>query len=322
MHVRRIAPSALTLAALVTGCTHSAGHADAPSPTTKPAVWTQQTFASPDEAATALADAARAHDTAALARMLGPEGQDLVYSGDPVADQHNRDWLVQAYDEHHDLSPNGDGSQTLELGDSLWPMPIPLVRTDDGRWRFDTTAGRDEILNRRIGKNELAAIQVCHAIVDAQQEFAMADPDHDGVPAYAERFASHPGKKDGLYWPAAANEHPSPLGQLFADAADDGYGSTTQSAIGPRRPYHGYYYRMLKAQGPGAPDGARDYRVDGHMIGGFGVVAWPADYGNSGVMTFIVNQDGVIYQRNFGDNTSSIVRAMSTFDPSGWTEVK
>jgi len=322
MHIDRLGRAALTLTALVAGCTHSGEHATAPSVPVAPAEQAQQTFPTPDAASAALVDASRSDDTVALARILGPGGPELVSSGDPVADRNNRSWFVQAYDQHYDLAPNGDGSETLELGDSRWPMPIPLVKTNDGAWRFDTTAGHDEILNRRIGKNELAAIQVCRAIVDAQQEYAMTDPDHDGIPAYAERFASHPGKKDGLYWPAAANEPRSPLGQLFATAADDGYGSTTQSAIGPRRPYHGYFYRMLKSQGPGAPDGARDYRVDGHLIGGFAAVAWPAKYGDSGVMTFIVNQDGVIYQRNFGDNTDSIARAMSEYDPNGWTEVK
>jgi len=316
----------LTIAGLLSaGCSHNgattvadptASIPAAATPASRPA---QETFATPQAAVDALVGASRGGDSGAMVRLLGPDAQDVVYSGDPVADQNGQQWFVQSYDANHDLVANSDSSEILELGDAHWPMPIPIVRGTDGTWRFDTAAGRDEILNRRIGRNELAAIQVCHAIVDAQQEYAMADPDHDGVPAYAERFSSHAGKKDGLFWPAANGEGPSPLGSLFADAADDGY-STTQTAIGPRRPYHGYFYRILKEQGPGAAGGARDYRVDGHMIGGFGVVAWPADYGNSGVMTFIANQEGVIYQRNFGDQTESIARSMKAFDPTpDWT---
>ena len=204
----------------------------------------------------------------------------------------------------------------LVIGDNDWPFPIPLVRKDE-KWSFDTKAGLDEILRRRIGRNELSAIQVSLAYVEAQNEYASLDPDGLGPRIYAERILSRPGKKDGLYWPTAEGEEPSPLGDLAAQAPP--------RAIGPAKqptPYHGYYYRILTRQGAGAPGGAYDYVVNGKMIGGFALVAYPAQYGNSGIMTFIVNQDGTVFQKDLGERTERIGRKVETFDPdAGWQKV-
>jgi hypothetical protein len=199
-------------------------------------------------------------------------------------------------------------------------MPVPIVKEND-KWRFDADAGREEIINRRIGRNELNVIEVCRAFVDAQQDYALANPNGSAVNEYARQFISDPGKKNGLYWPTAAGEAPSPLGPFVAEAVEQGYTAEVNKTDEPR-PYHGYCYHMLKSQGPGAPGGgAMDYIVNGRMIGGFAAVAYPADYGNSGIMTFIVNQQGVVYQKDLGDDTVKIARAMETFDPAGWQAV-
>ena len=269
----------------------------------------QEQFGTPEAAVEALVTAARSEDGAAILKVLGPDGKPIVSSGDPVADSNIRQDFVSAYDAKHTIEMEGDGTQTLIIGEDDWPFPIPLINTA-GRWQFDTNEGLDEILRRRIGRNELSTIQVSLAYVQAQNEYASLDPAGQGRGVYAQRIVSRPGKKDGLYWPTAEEEEPSPLGDLAAQAAAEGYktGST-------RIPYHGYYYRILTRQGAGASGGAYDYLAKGKMIGGFALIAYPAEYGNSGIMTFIVNQDGTVFQKDLGDRTEKIARRIETFDP-------
>ncbi|HEX3357694.1 MAG TPA: DUF2950 domain-containing protein [Tepidisphaeraceae bacterium] len=280
----------------------------------------QATFPSPNDAVDAMVKASRAHDTSALHHIFGPDGDSLISSGDKVADNNALDRFVSSYDEKHQLVPSGSGNMTLVLGKNDWPMPIPLVQAEaQSRWRFDTAAGKDEILNRRVGNNELAAMQICQAIVDAQIEYAQRDPDGDGVPEYAQRFHSELGKKNGLYWETKAGEPDSPLGPLVTDAAEESY---THVPSPRSQPYHGYYFHILKSQGPHAPGGAMDYIINGNMVGGFGLIAYPADYGNSGVMTFLTNHTGVIYQQDLGDDTEKTAKAIKSYDPGpGWTVV-
>jgi hypothetical protein len=282
----------------------------------------QATFSSPEKAADKLIVAMRNNDTKTLGSLFGPDSDELIYSGDSVADRQRFQKFVAAYDQRHRLEMDKDAAVTLIVGSKDWPCPIPIVQGEDDKWYFDTDAGREEILNRRIGENELNVIEVCRAIVDAQKEYALMDPDKDGVPEYARQFGSNPGKKNGLFWPAASGEVQSPLGQFVADAVAEGYGET-KSEAGKLRPYHGYCYRMLTAQGPGAQGGAADYIVNGRMIGGFAVVAFPAEYASSGVMSFIVNQKGTVYQMDLGDNTRDLAMKMQAFDPAGgWQPVQ
>jgi len=277
----------------------------------------QKTYATPEEAVAALVAAAKADDTGALLEILGPDAKPLITSGDPVADETTRARFVQSYDEAHEIVPGPDDTKVLQTGKDQWPLALPLANTAKG-WRFDTAAGKDEILTRRIGKNELATIQTCLAYVDAQREYYDRNPQGDALPQYAQHAASSQGKKDGLYWDTGEGEPPSPLGELFASARGQGY----KPGEGKPAPYHGYYYRILKAQGPNAPGGAYDYVVRGKMIGGFALVAYPAEYGSSGVMTFIVNHDGVVYEKDFGPDTTKVAQAMKTFDPDDtWTKI-
>ena len=276
-----------------------------------------RSFASPEQAVTTLVDAIKAGNQKALLDMLGPEGRSLVYSGDPVADRNTMQRFVAEYDRAHRLEAGG-GKIILYVGQDDYPLPIPVV-PDGTVWRFDTRAGKEEILNRRIGKNELEAIQVCLAYVDAQREYYAEDRNADGLREYATRFASTPGKHDGLYWGTTPGERPSPLGPLVASARAEGY---RRGQGGAPVPYHGYYYRILTAQGPEAPGGAYDYTTRGHMIGGFALVAFPARYGVSGVMTFIVNHEGIVYQKDLGANTAAIARGLRLFNPgAGWKKV-
>jgi hypothetical protein len=219
---------------------------------------------------------------------------------------------VAKADEGKKVVKEGDARAILVVGKDEWPLPIPIVKQDSG-WHFDTKAGAQEIVDRRIGANELNAIEVCRAYVDAQTDYAMKDRNNDGFKEYAQKFVSSPGKHDGLYWPAQAGEEESPMGPLAASARAEGYGST--HVEGKRTPYYGYYYRILKAQGKSAPGGAVDYVVKGHMIGGFALVAFPAEYGVSGIMSFIVSYDGVVYQKDLGPSTAKIAGAMTRFDP-------
>jgi hypothetical protein len=277
----------------------------------------QEQFGTPEAAVEVLVTAARSEDEAAILKVLGPDGKAIVSSGDPVADSNIWQNFVTAYDAKHTIEREGDGTQTLVIGNDYWPFPIPLVNKA-GQWQFDTKAGLDEILRRRIGRNELSAIQVSLAYVQAQNEYASLDPAGLGRGVYAQRIVSRPGKKDGLYWPTAAGEEPSPLGELAAQAAAEGYkaGSTPI-------PYHGYYYRILTRQGATAPGGAYEYLAKGKMIGGFALIAYPAEYGNSGIMTFMVNQDGTVFQKDLGVRTERIARSIETFNPdAGWQKVE
>jgi hypothetical protein len=272
----------------------------------------QASFETPEAAVTALVEALRAEALSHLETILGAESEDILDSGDAVADRNGRQRFVGHYDAKHRIERTGDRTAVLHVGEADWPLPIPVVKGDGG-WVFDTEAGRQEILNRRIGRNELAVIQVCLALADAQREYARTDWDGDGVLAYARRFRSEPGRKDGLFWKVEAGGTPSPLGPLVANAVAEGYGA--RAAEGEREPYHGYHYRILERQGPNAPGGAFEYVVREKMIGGFAYVAWPADYGVSGVMTFTVNHDGVVYQKDLGDDTAKLAQEMQAFDP-------
>lgn len=268
----------------------------------------QQSYESPDEAVAALVEAARSGSAEMLLTVLGPDSEDIVSSGDDVADAAGREKFVQAYDAHHAIEPEGNDKAELIIGEEEWPFPIPVVRENDV-WVFDAEAGRDEILARRIGRNELNAVQAVLAYVDAQNEYAEAARTNDRIAVYAQRIVSQPGKKDGLYWPAVLGGK-SPLGELVAKAAAEGYG-----AGGGRAPFHGYYYKVLTRQGDSAPGGGYDYLAGDKMIGGFALVAYPAEYGNSGIMTFLVNHDGVVFQKDLGAQTSQIAKGMTEFNP-------
>lgn len=276
----------------------------------------QDTFPSPQDAVDALIAAVKADDVRAIVHVLGPEGRELASSGDPVADAATREKFASAYDESHEVQTEGERA-TLILGNDAYPFPIPLI-AHASEWRFDTEAGAEEILDRRIGENELAVVEVMRAYVDAQREYAEADRDGKGV-QYARHILSRPGLKDGLYWPTDEGEPESPLGPLIADARSEGYSAKRKTRPSP---YHGYVFRILTEQGKDAEGGARDYIVRGRMIGGFGLVATPADYANSGVKTFIVNQEGRVFEKDLGDNTARLARRIDAFNPdSSWTAV-
>ncbi len=280
----------------------------------------QMQFASPTVAVETLVKAAREGDTAGLLGILGPAGKNLIYSGDPVADKLGREKFVAKYDAAHKIVRQDDATAILHIGEEDWPFAIPIVKAGDG-WRFDTRKGAQEILTRRIGRNELNAIEVCRAYVDAQREYASVDRNGDGVLEYAQKFMSSPGRHDGLYWDVEGGGEASPMGPLVASARAEGYDGGEPH--GQRAPYHGYYYKILARQGAAALGGAFDYVVNGRMIGGFALVAFPAKYGNSGIMTFIVNQRGVVYQKNLGPDTAAIARRMTTFNPDlTWTTVR
>jgi len=280
----------------------------------------QKTFRSPEEAVKALAEAVKGNETKELLAIFGPSGRELISSGDEVADKTGRERFIKAYEEMNKLVNEKDARVILHVGDGDWPFPVPIIKKGD-YWIFDTMAGKGEILDRRIGRNELNAIQVCLAYVDAQREYAMKDRDTDKLPEYAQKFVSDGGKKNGLYWEAKEGEPQSPLGPLMAKATKEGY--TGKKSGGKRSPYHGYYYRILKAQGKTARGGEYDYIVKGKMIGGFALVAYPAEYGNSGIVTFIVNQDGVVYEKDLGKDTEKIATAMKKFDPEKtWKKVE
>jgi len=276
----------------------------------------QKSFESLDDAVNALIGAFRADDRKALMEILGPKGGPVISSGDKVADRAAYQRFVASYDRAHRLE-GGGGKVVLYVGDDDYPVPIPLV-PDGPRWYWDTDAGDDEILFRRVGRNELSTIEVCLAYVDAQREYYSRDRGA-GMLEYAQRLESTRGKRDGLYWETKPGERPSPLGPLVAEARAAGY---TKPEPGKRMPYHGYLYRPLHAQGPDAPGGAYDYVVKGHMIGGFALVAYPATYAVSGVTTFIVSHDGNVYQKDLGPRTAQIASAMKTFNPDKtWTKI-
>jgi hypothetical protein len=268
----------------------------------------QQTFKSAEAAADALVTAARAGNRQRVIAVLGPGSAELVSSGDPVQDEETRKEFVAAYDVKHTINREDGKPATLVIGRDDFPFPIPLVEKN-GSWSFDTEAGREEILARRIGRNELAAIQIALAFYDAENEYADMMPKMDGLSVYARRIVSQPGKKDGLYWPAAQGEPESPIGEAVADASQRGY------RVGKGEPYYGYRFKVLTRQGPAAPGGELDYIIDGKMVGGFGLVAWPAEYGNSGIATFMINHRGDVYERDLGPDTQKIASGMTRFNP-------
>jgi len=270
----------------------------------------QRSFSSPQQAVASLLEALKAENDSELLAILGSNADDLVYSGDDVADRNGRERFVRAYAEKNRIEQKSPDRAILIVGGKDYPFPIPIVR-EGNVWLFDTSAGREEILTRRIGRNELHTIEVMHEYVDAQREYACRKSNREGE--FAQRFASTPGKKDGLYWPADEGAEESPFGPLIAQATDEGYTGGLDEE--PPEPFHGYLFKILKAQGPHADGGAFDYVVDGKMALGFAAVAYPARYGASGIMTFLVNQAGVIYEKDLGPDTDDIAARMTSFDP-------
>jgi hypothetical protein len=300
---------AVMIAALTTVVFARLSYADEP----------QKTFNTPGEAVNAVILATKNNNDKELLAIFGSASKDILYSGDAVMDEQRREKFLKAYDEKNSLVAE-DENMILVIGANDWPYPIPLVKKDNG-WFFDTEKGKDEILSRRIGKDELSAVQVCLSIVDAQREYAIKNNNGRGVHEYAQKFISDEGKKNGLYWLAEEGEEPSPLGPAVAKARDEGY-KARKPGEGPT-PFHGYFYRILEAQGKNAPGGAYEYIVSGRMIGGFAVVAYPDKYGDSGVMTFIVNHDGIVYQKDLGENTGSIAKTMAEYDPDeSWKKIE
>ncbi len=269
----------------------------------------QKTFGTPEAAVESLVKALRDHNKKEIVVIFGPGSETLVSSGDPVDDRERREKFVRLYGEKNRMETVRDGKIILIVGNNDWPFPIPIVKTGTS-WRFDTNTGKEEILHRRIGENELGAIQTCLAIVDAQREYAVMDRDGDGLLAYAQKFVSTKGKKDGLYWEVTPGEKQSPLGPLVAKARGEGYLKGEKPA-----PYNGYFYRILTAQGSSARGGEYSYLAKGKMVGGFAIVAYPATYAASGVKTFIVNHEGVVYEKDLGPKTVKLAKTMKEFNP-------
>ena len=271
-------------------------------------------YASPEDAVEDFVGAVRNDDSGELVRVFGRDSKRLFTSEDPVADKNMRQDFLQLYDEKHELQPDGESRRILVVGADSWPMPIPLVKSVAG-WTFDTKAGLEEIINRRVGRNELSAIQTCLAVGDAERDYYRDDHDGDNIFEYAQTFRSDPGKKNGLYWAVADGEPQSPIGELVATAQGEGYGKEDTA-------YHGYRYKILKSQGPAAPGGGYDYMVRDNQIGGFAVVAFPADYDDTGVMTFMMSHEGTVYQKDLGEHTEDEVQKLTSFNPEGWEKVE
>jgi hypothetical protein len=285
----------------------------------KPEKQSVKTFASADEASSALLAAAKSGDVNALLAIFGPDSKEAIASGDAVPDKKSAEEFATGYEAMHRWRKMPDGSQVLLVGADNFAFPIPLKKNEHGQWFFDTAAGKDEILSRRVGRNELAIIETCKALADAQAEYFSQVHNGETTKQYAMKFISDPGKQNGLYWKPTEGQPESPLGPLAANAASDGYAAKPE---GPTN-FHGYYFRMLKGQSDKAPGGAKEYVADGKSAGGFAFAAYPAEYGNSGVMTFIINQDGVLLQKDLGKTSTELVTAMSQFDPdSGWVIVE
>jgi hypothetical protein len=270
----------------------------------------QKAFGLPEEAMKTLVETVKTGDTKGIMAILGPEGEDIISSGDEVADKNAREQFVKAYQEKVDFVREKEDRVSVILGNDYWPFPIPIMKKDEG-WVFDTKAGREEVLNRRVGRNELNTIQVCLAYVEAQREYASTDRERDGIIQYAQKVWSDTDRRNGLYWEAGEGEVPSPLGPLVAQAAMKGYTKKGDKPI----PYHGYYFKILKGQGPNAPGGPYSYVINGHMVAGFALVVWPAEYGVSGVMTFFVNQNGIVYEKDLGPRTHETVKGMTRYNP-------
>lgn len=271
-------------------------------------------FASAEDAVAALIEAGRQGDTARLQALFGPGAEAIVSSGDEIADRTAREGFLAQYDAKHALVPEGEERVTLQVGGDDWPFPVPVVRRD-GVWYFDGAEGADEIVYRRIGRNELGAIAVSRGYVEAQNEYAAMDHDGEGAGVYAQKLVSDPGTQNGLYWESAEGEPESPVGPFVANAAAEGYRASSGE-------YHGYRYRPLFRQTDNASGGALDYFDKGVLKNGFALIAWPAEYAASGVMTFIINHDGVVFQKDLGENTDAAVGAIDTYDPdSTWVAV-
>jgi Protein of unknown function (DUF2950) len=285
----------------------------------KPAKPAYQMFASPDDAGNGLLMAAKSGDPNAVIAVFGPDSKDIVMTGDPVQDKNTTDQVIAAYNVMHRWRKMPDGSQTLLLGADNFPFPIPLKKNAAGQWYFDVAAGREEILMRRIGRNELAVMDVCNALVDAEAEYFSMRHDDGSTGQFAAKFISDSGKQNGLYWESPEGQPKSPLGPMAVYATTEGYNVKPDAHV----PFHGYYFRMLTQQGSNAPGGAKDYVVNGKMTGGFAFVAYPAEYRNSGVMTFIINQDGVLLQKDLGTATTQTAAAMTEFNPDqSWTPAR
>ena len=294
------------------------GCATQKAPVTAPAA--QMTFTSAEEAKNALIAAVQERNPGKVEAIFGPDSKELVRSGDEVADRATRDRFLQAVGEKADLVAAGEDRAILHIGKEDWPFPIPIVKGETG-WRFDTPAGKEELLNRRIGRNELFTIEFCRAYVQAQNEYAAKDRDGNGVKEFAQKFRSSEGKRDGLYWAAAEGEAESPLGPLAAAAIHEGYGQKP-NPTGQPQPFHGYFFKILTAQGKDAPGGAKSYIVNGHMTGGFALVAYPVQYGSTGIMTFMVNQQGIVFQKDLGEKTAETIKGMTQYDPNdSWQPV-
>jgi hypothetical protein len=279
----------------------------------------QRTFPTPDEAARALNDAARASGDDTLVALFGAAGQDLIDTSDPTTSRHNREVFTAAFKESWRWVDQGSNSKTLVIGREAWPFPVPLVKDGNG-WRFDAAAGKEEVIARRIGRNELAVIRVCQTYVAAQQVYAQHGHDGKSAGVYATAFRSNPGQQNGLYWSATRGQKRSPLGDLVAEAATEGR-DLAQNQPQPS-PFHGYYFRILTSQGAAAAGGAQDYIVSGLLSKGFALVAWPTQYDATGVMTFIVNQDGVVRQKDLGPGTDAEAKAMTAYNPDGSWEIE
>jgi Protein of unknown function (DUF2950) len=278
----------------------------------------EKTFASPGDAALALYNAAKSNDNQALDAIFGSGAKELLHTGDNVADKNMIAEFVRRYELMHRVVIEPDQTATLYVGPENWPTPIPIVKNSNGAWYFDTETGAKEVLYRRVGTDENDAIEVLHTLVDAQREYASVVRDGEKTKHYANKFVSDDGKQNGLYWKTNDNQTPSPIGPLLVQAAGQGYNVQQ----GQQTPFHGYYYRMLTAQGAAAKGGARSYLVNGELARGFAFVAFPAEYRNSGVMTFIVNQDGVVYEKDLGQDTEKLGNAMSEYNPDNtWTRV-
>jgi hypothetical protein len=276
-----------------------------------------QVFASPDDAGNGLSAAAKSGDPNTILAVFGPDSKDIILSGDPVQDKNTASLFAAAYGVMHRWRKMPDDSQILLIGADNFAFPIPLKKNAAGRWYFDVAAGREEILARRIGRNELAVIDVCGALADAEAEYFSQR--YGGTKQYAQKFISDTGKQNGLYWESQQDQPRSPLGPLAAFATTEGYSVKPDSHM----PFHGYYFHMLSRQGSHAQGGAKDYVIDGKMVDGFAFVAYPAEYRNSGVMTFIINQDGVLLEKDLGNNTTELATAMTEFDPDpGWRPVE
>ena len=272
-----------------------------------------QTFESPEAAVQALIEAAQTGEVKPVLKVLGEDAKPLIESGDPVADKNGREEFVAGYNEAHSLDKTVAEAITLEVGADKWPFPFPIVKGGGG-WHFDSAAGAEELINRRVGENELSTIQSCLAFVDAQREYYMRNVQKDLVAALRQQLISTEERRMACTGPPAANEEPSPLGEAFAQARAEGYLEEGEPKKGV--PFHGYIYRLLTGQGPNAAGGAYDYLVNDMLLGGFALVAFPAEYGNSGVMTFIVNHDGVVYSQDLGPDTTKLALAIDKFDPA------